>query len=185
MSSNRTFRWITLALAFVVVGYAGLRFGRVLRERRSAPATEQSSPFPFRPGDRFPDVALADSLDQPVQLSALVADHGGVVLLLETDCDGCVDMAIRWEQALADGFFDPTRVFAVSRTPRATNEAFRAANHLSFPVYRDVGDAFVQTHRVLSYPLEVIVGQSGTIQSVSDDSHSPVDVEDVRRALAE
>jgi peroxiredoxin len=171
-------------LATLVIGYAGMRFGRSLRER-SAPAVAEAPPFPFKLGQTFPDVALVDSLGTTVRSVDLVSPHGAVVLLVETDCDGCTDMSIRWEQTLADGFFDPSRVFAVSRASRDANNAFRAANHLSFPIYQDAEDAFVQKYNVLSYPLEVVVGQSGTIRSLSDDSKTPVDGDAVRQLMTE
>jgi peroxiredoxin len=180
----RSLRWVALVLVAFAFGYAGVRFGQALRSRSAAPVAE-TSPFPFRPGDVFPSVALADSLGNNVSSDSLVAGHGAVVLLLDPNCDGCTDMSIRWEHALAEGFFDPSRVFGVSRAPVDANRAYRAANHLSFPIYQDVADAFLQQHKVLSYPLEIVVGQSGTIRSLSDNSKTPVDGEEIRLLLTE
>lgn len=181
---SRPLRWLILVVVALAVGYAGVRFGRTLRERQAPPVAEAPS-FPFRPGDPFPDVALADSLGAIVRSGDLIAERGAVVLFLDPECEGCTDMSIRWEHALAGGFFDPTRVIGVSRASADVIGSYRAAHRLSYPVYRDAEDAFLQTHGVTRYPLEVVVGQSGTIRSLSDDSVTPVDVDVVRRSLTE
>ncbi|HXV14813.1 MAG TPA: redoxin domain-containing protein [Candidatus Krumholzibacteria bacterium] len=181
---RRPLRWILFAALALAVGYAGVRFGRALRDR-SAPPVADAPPFPFRPGDPFPDVALSDSVDAIVRSDSLLAGRGAVVLFLDPNCEGCTDMSIRWEHALAEGTIDPTRVFGVSRAGTGVNRSYRAAHRLSFPIYRDVEDAFLARYRVTSYPLEVVVGRSGTIRSLSDDSVSPVDVESVRASMSE
>lgn len=186
MSFNapRSIRLLSLLLVALAVGYAGVRLGQSLRDRNNPPVAE-APPFPFRPGDPFPDVVLADSTGTRVRSTELGATHGAVVLFLDPNCDGCTDMSIRWEQALADGFYDPSRVFGVSRANADANRQYRAANRLSFPIYQDVEDAFVRKYDVLRYPLEIVVGQSGTIRSVSDDSKSPVDGEAIRVLMTE
>jgi peroxiredoxin len=183
-SKSRSVRWIVLVLAIVAVGFAGVYFGRALRSRTQPPVTAETPPFAFEPGDLFPRVALTDSLERPVASDSLLA-NGGVVLLLDPDCDGCTDMSIRWEHALATGFIDRTLVFGVSRFATSANSAYRATHRLSFPIYRDSEDAFLSVHGVTSYPLEVVVGRSGTIQSLSDDSVTPVDEEAIRMQLSE
>ncbi len=185
-SSGRPLRWVALVLAILVVGYAGVRFGRALRARSSPAHTHpETSPFPFAVGDPFPAVALADSLGGAVPSDSLLAGRGAVVLFLDPDCDGCTDMSIKWEHTLAEGFFDRSRVFAVSRAAPAVNAAYRAENRLSFPIYQDVADAFLREFDVTSYPLEVVVGQSKIIRSLSDDSVTPVDIEEIRLLMTE
>jgi peroxiredoxin len=181
---RRPIRWILFAALALAVGYAGVHFGRALRDR-SAPPVAEAPPFPFRPGDAFPDVALSDSLGNVVRSDSLLAGRGAVVLFLDPNCDGCTDMSIRWEHALAAGSLDRSRVFGVSRASVDVNRAYRASLRLSFPIYQDVEDAFLARYGVASYPLEVVVGRSGTIRSLSDDSVSPVDDEAVRASMSE
>jgi len=180
---SRSLRIIVFLLAAAAVGYAGLRFGRSIKERSNPPVAE-APPFPFLPGDRFPDVALVDSLGASVRTSDLLANHGAVVLFLDPNCEGCTEMSIRWEHALAD-LFDRSRVIGISREAHDVNRAYRAANHLTFPIYQDAEDAFLDRFGVTSFPLEVVVGQSGTIRSVSDDSVTPIDVEWIRKAMTD
>jgi peroxiredoxin len=170
------------AVAVLGVGYLGVRFGRAIRERTSPPVVE-APPFPFAPGDAFPDVALADSSGTVVRSVDVAA--GRVVLFLDPNCDGCTDMSVRWERALADGLVDAGRVLGVSRETSEIIGRYRAAHALSFPIYRDVEDAFIRQHGVVSYPLEVVVGASGTIRSLSDDSKTPIDEESIRLLLAQ
>ncbi len=181
---SRPARWVALLVAMTAMLYAGVRFGRVLRDR-SKPAVAEASPFPFDPGDAFPIATLADAFDQTARTDSLLANRGAVVLFLDPTCDGCTDMSIKWEHALAEGFIDPTRVFGISRGTTDANAAYRAANRLSFPIYRDIEDAFLVRHGVASYPLEVVVGSSGTVRSVSDDSKAPVDGDEIRAFLSQ
>lgn len=183
--NSRSLRWIALVLVAIAVGYAGVRFGRSLRDHRSTASVAEAPPFPFLPGDEFPGVALVDSLGRSLSSDSLIAGRGAVVLFLDPSCEGCADMSIRWEHALAEGAFDPSRVFAVSRASDETNRAYRAAHRLSYPIYRDAADAFARQYAVLSYPLEVVVGASGTVRSSSDDSVTPVDGEAIRLMLME
>ena len=178
---SRAIRWIVYLVAVIAVGYAGIRFGRTMRER-TAPVVGEAPPFPFHPGDPFPDVALADSTGTVVRSVDLVAGH--VVLFLDPNCDGCKDMARRWEDALAAGLVEPEVVLAVSRETAEANERYRAAHALTFPIYRDVEDAFVRQHGVVSYPMEVVVGTTGAIQSLSDDSKTPIDAASIHLQLA-
>ena len=182
---SRALRWVTFLLVVLAVGYAGMRLGRALRGR-AAPAIIEAPPFPFRPGDPLPDVQLADSTGTASTSLGLVAERGGaVVLFLDPNCEGCLAMAQRWERALADGVVEPGRVLGVTREPAEVNARYRTEHGLSFPIYQDVESAYLQRHGVVTYPMEVVVGASGTILSLSDDSKSPIDGDAIRSLLSQ
>ena len=112
--TRRWLRWTMLVALVVLAGYAGLRFGSLLRSR-NAPEIVEAPEFPFQPGDAFPDVRLADSLGTEVGSAALVRGmQGAVVLFLDPNCEGCSAMAARWEQGVSGGVIEPERIFAIS-----------------------------------------------------------------------
>jgi peroxiredoxin len=180
---QRPLQWTLLAVLTLAVGYAGLRFGRSL-QGRNAPAVVEAPDFPFMPGDVFPDVRLADSLGAEVGSVELVASkRGAVVLFLDPNCEGCSAMATRWEQAVSEGVIAPERVFGITSEAAAMNAQYRTAHSLSYPIYQDVESAFLERHGVVTYPMEVVVGPSGTIQALSTDSKTPIDGESVRALI--
>jgi peroxiredoxin len=180
----RALQWTALVVLALVAGFAGLRFGAGLRSEH--PAIVDAPKFAFKPGDRFPDVQLADSLGTQVGSVALVtALHGAVVLFLDPNCEGCSAMAARWERGVADGVIEPERVIGITTEASAVNAKYRADHGLNFPIYQDVATAFLNQHGVVSYPMELVVGPSGTINAVSDDSKSPIDGESIRALIAQ
>ena len=184
MSTNRMrpLQWVVLVILVVAAGYGGLRFGNALRAKHGV--VVDAPEFPFRPGDTLPDVRLADSLGTEVGSVELVKSrHGAVVLFLDPNCEGCAAMATRWEQGLSDGVIEPERLFAVTTGTAEVNEQYRAGHMLSYPIYRDVESAFLEQHGVVTYPMEVVVGPTGTIQSLSTDSKTPIDGESIRELI--
>jgi peroxiredoxin len=184
-ATRRSLQWTMLLVLVVVAGIAGLRFGSVLRAR-NAPVIVEAPEFPFKPGDAFPDVRLADSLGTETGSLELVrGKHGAVILFLDSNCEGCKDMAVRWEQGVAEGVIEPERIFGITMEMAEKNAQYRVAQALSFPIFQDVESAFLNRHGVVTYPMEVVVAASGTIQSLSTDSKTPIDAEFVRAAVNE
>lgn len=183
MNSSKFLRVMVLIAALLLVGYAGLRTGMALRNR-TAPPMAQAPAYPFSPGDSLPDVALADSAGASVQSSSLMAGAGTIVLFLDPTCDGCIEMSKRWEQAIIDGVVPADRVIGISREAPAVNEHFRAQHALRFPIYQDVASAYLQQHAVTTYPLEVVVGASGKIALVSDNSKAEIDANHIHELMA-
>jgi peroxiredoxin len=168
----------------LVVAYAGLRVGSSLRSR--APATQTvASTLPFKPGDVFPDVTLTDSLGAHIGTVELVRGKGAVVLFLDPNCHGCLAMAERWERAVADGVVEPERVIAVTRDPAPINNHYREEHGFSYPLFTDSASVFLTQHGVTDYPMEMVVGASGTIRSLSTDSKTPIDAESIRAMIAQ
>ena len=181
--TRQMLQWTVLVVLAVVAGYAGLRFGSSLRAGRHEQIVDAPD-FPWKPGDPFPDVRLADSLGVETGSATLVSErHGAVVLFLDPNCDGCTAMAERWEQGLAAGVIEPERLFAITDAPAAENSNYRAAHGLSYPIYQDVETAFLNRHGVVTYPMEVVVGASGSIQALGNDSKTPIDGEAIRALI--
>jgi hypothetical protein len=92
-------------------------------------------------------------------------------------------MAARWERGLSEGLIEAERVFGVTSATAAVNASYRAQHALSFPIYQDVENAYLQRHGVVTYPMEVVVGASGEIAALSTDSKTPIDGESIRALI--
>lgn len=181
--TRQLLQWTAFLVVALAVGYAGIRVGGSLRARNAPPLAEAPD-FPFMPGDAFPDVLLADSLGTGVGSIELVSrTRGAVVLFLDPACEGCSEMATRWERALSEGVIAPDRVFGVSAETAAENARYRVAHALSYPIYQDVESAFLLRHGVDTYPMEVVVNGAGTVQAVSTDSRTPIDGESIHALI--
>jgi peroxiredoxin len=182
--TTKLWRAVGFVLIVLVVGYAGLRVGTSLRSRATAPPAEVSK-FPFKPGDPLPDVPLTDSLGTTVSSIELVKDRGAVVLFLDPKCEGCLAMAERWQRGVVDGVVEPERIIAVTRDPATINNRYRDEHGFTYPLYTDSASAFLLQHGVTQYPMEMVVGASGTIRSLSTDSKTPIDAASVRALIAQ
>ena len=180
----KTWRSIAFVVVVLVVAAAGLRVGSSLRKRTTVAQTTEHN-FPFKPGDAFPDVSLTDSLGTHVGSAALVQGKGAVVLFLDPNCHGCLAMAERWERAVSDGVVEPERVIAVTRDPAVVNNRYREEHGFSYPLYTDSASVFLMQHGVSEYPMEMVVGASGRIRSLSTDSKTPIDAESIRAMIAQ
>ena len=185
---SRVFRLAGFVVLALAVGFLGLRAGRWMRERRApAPAAADAkvSEFPFEVGAPFPDVAVMDSTGATRQTRDLVTGSGAVVLFIDLECEACQNMCHRWEDAVEQGWIDADRIVAIAREAPAMVEQYRKSNALRFPIYRDPELVFSHTHGVVRFPLELIVGVSGTIRSESYDSVSPIDEAALHQKLLE
>jgi len=180
--TQRWLRWTLFAVVGLVVLYAGLRTGSALRAKNEK--VVEAPEFPFKPGDALPDVTLADSTDARTGSVALVAERkGAVMLFLDPNCEGCSAMAAKWQRAVDAGAIESERVIAITTATREQNSSYRAQHMLGYAVYRDVDSAFLEKHGVVTYPMEMEVGASGTITSLSNDSVTEVDGANIRALI--
>jgi len=182
MKLSKPVQWTLFAVALLAVGYAGIRAGIALRGR-TTPVTAAGPRLPFQPGDSLPDVQLADSSGAAVHSRDLIVGSGTIVLFLDPTCKGCLAMSQRWEQAIKDGVVTADRVIGISRDGAEANQRFRTQHGLQFPIYQDVKSAYLQQHAVTTYPLEIVVGTSGIIQSISEDSKGEMDADRLRSLM--
>lgn len=182
MKMSKFARWAILIVVLLVAAYAGLRTGTALRHH-AEPVVTEGPRYPFQLGDSLPDVQLADSAEATVHSETLLSGPGTIVLFLDPNCDGCLDMSRRWQQAIVDGVVPADRIIGISRADRDANEHYRAEHGLRFPIYQDVESAFLRQHGVTTYPLEVVVGTSGKVEWVSDNSRAEIDADKIRSLM--
>lgn len=179
-------RPVLFVVLVFAVGIAGVFVGNVLRTRvHTGGASTVTIPVPtslLDVGDPFPEVALVGEGGSEVS-SLDIVPGGGVVLFLDLECPPCTDMGRRWQRAHDDGLVDA--LCAVTYHPADAVESYKAEHGLTFPVYRDTAMTFRSEYQVDRFPLEIVVGASGTIRSTSYDSASPVDPVALHRNLEE
>lgn len=161
-----------IAIAVVLAGTAGVLTGRWLSERRVVEMTHAPAAS-WTPGDPFPSLHLTTEWGDSVLSDVLLA-RGGVVLFLDLECPPCSDMAKKWDLATRDGVIPVEQVVAVTSQPADAIARFRQDAGLGIALYRDPGPAFLLNGWVTSFPVEVIVGQNGTVASVGYDATAPV-----------
>jgi predicted dithiol-disulfide oxidoreductase (DUF899 family) len=62
---------------------------------------------------------------------------------------------------------------------------YRNDNGITFGVYADTGGAFQREYGVHFFPLEVVVGSSGTIKEVHPGTLAPLDMTTVANLLSQ
>lgn len=183
----RVLKFAALLVAVFAVGIAGVWVGTLIRERSASNRVhEVSAKLPtslLSPGDAFPNVELSGAAGGRLNTVDAFQERGGIVLFVDLECPPCTDMCLRWQQAVHDGIVDLDQVVGVTYHPIEVSERYRAEHGLEFAIYRDDEGVFRRVFEVTRFPLEVVVGASGQVQSTSYDSVSPVDAARVEQWL--
>jgi peroxiredoxin len=176
-----------VALVFVV-GVAGVFAGNMLREyfsaSKSSMVTARVPRSLLKQGMVMPDAELVGIDSRAHRTSELLGDNGGVVLFLDLECPPCIDMALKWQDALDNNMIMPERVWGISYHTAEVIRAFMDENNLRFAIFTDSTHTFLKEYEVSRFPLEVIVGSSGKVRSLNYDSESPIDFAHVDELLS-
>lgn len=161
-------RFLVLLAAALAVGVAGLYFGQAARRFWSAPSATGTSLLVE--GASFPEVALLDEDGAVHSTGDLLAGEGAVVVFLDPDCPPCGRMAVLWQAALDAGLVPDLRVLGIAAAAPESVRTFKEENGVAFPIYLDDGGVFLASYRVTRFPFRVVVGRSGRVEAVSQDS---------------
>ncbi|GJM43564.1 MAG: hypothetical protein DHS20C21_04060 [Gemmatimonadota bacterium] len=175
-------------LLVVVVAMAGVGVGLLVRGFLGRDAPEQfviqrSVTSLLQDDQTFPDVAVVAPAGT-LRTSELARPHGCVFLFLDLQCPPCVDMAVKWQEALDSQSIEELRVVGITNHSADVIQRFRESHGLHFPVAEDSARVFLHDHRVERFPLEVVVGESGRIRSLRYNSGEPIDLARVAADLA-
>ena len=173
-------------LAFVF-GVGGVLAGYFVRRSLSRPP-QMTAIAPHSLLDEamaFPDVPILAENDRGTSTRELRGDDGCVFLFLDLACPPCGEMAQKWQEVLASGEPSDLRVFGITNHPVAAIEGFKVEYGVSFPILQDAGKVFLNTYEVNRFPLEVVVGSSGTIRLAPYEAEVPLDPVRLHRLLAD
>lgn len=174
---NSLLRKLLLALLVVVVAVVGLWAGTAFRTA----VTPVEKPAPLvpglKPGMAFPDVAVLDEKGAPTSAHAVLGDSGGVVLLLDPECEPCRVMAVQWQDALAAGKLGRKPLVGIVESGIKRIPAFRMQHDLTFAVLADTAKAFLKQHHVEDFPLCLWVGRDFMVRHATFDPYDPTPAE--------
>ncbi|HEX5131048.1 MAG TPA: redoxin domain-containing protein [Candidatus Krumholzibacteria bacterium] len=175
-SSSRN---VAIAAIVVIAMGAGMFVGRYIAAHRVVEVVQPA--VTWHAGDVLPPFALVSESGDSVTSTDMLT-HGGVVLVLDLECPPCVEMAQKWNRAINDGVVRVDQVIGITMHSRDAIARFRADTGIQFAVYRDAESALLSNGWVMSFPLEVIVGEGGTVVAVSGDSTAPIDQDAIQAA---
>lgn len=177
---------LVLAVIFAAAA-AGVYFGLNIRNGAPHPVEAATGSMPtsrLAAGTPFPDVTLFDEIGSPVGTSQLLDSRGGVVLFMELGCPPCQDMSAKWQAAIESGLAKGILVAGVTINLPINVRPYRLKHKLTFPIYSDSNNVFMDKYGVTNYPLEVVIGKSGTVNYTTFNSAEPIDFDKLSRWLA-
>ncbi|MEW6051202.1 MAG: redoxin domain-containing protein [Candidatus Zixiibacteriota bacterium] len=174
---------ITLLLV-LIVAFAGVYLGMRFRERQSSPPVmEQQFITKLTVSTPFPDVAVLSEDGVTNSTGQLLGGKPAVVLFLEFGCPPCKVMTAKWEQARTDEKLAELNLFGLTFSPQHEIRKYRLDNKLTFPVYADTGNVFMDRFEVTNYPYMVAINRTGAIVSHSFDANEEIDADELMRLL--
>lgn len=165
---------IVLAL---VVAVGGLFAGTAVRSWLQ-PIEKPAPLVPgLKPGDAFPDVALIDENGAPLTAHQALGDSGGVVLLLDPECEPCKIMAGHWQELQQQGVLGHRPLIGIVESGNRRIASFRREHAITFAVHADTAKAFLNVHHVADFPLCLWVGRDHIVRRATFDPYAEVAAE--------
>lgn len=131
-------------------------------------------------GKQFPTVDVLD-LDGNVTTTSQVVGQGRVILFLEPTCSYCAKMIDRWRDQFEKKLMTPEEVAAIVPASVETARAYRRLQSLPFAVFVDTGFVFMNRFQVTDFPLQLVVGRSGTIHDYNFQVDRQIFADQIRR----
>lgn len=131
-------------------------------------------------GRQFPNIDVLD-LDGSVTKTGQVVEHGRVILFLEPTCSYCAKMIDRWRDQFEKKLMAPEEVAAIVPASMETARAYKRLQSLPFTVYVDTGFVFMNRFQVTDFPLQLVVGKSGTIHDYNFQVDRQIFADQIRR----
>jgi peroxiredoxin len=189
-SGNKsTMKSAIVTVVIFAAAAAGVYLGMSLRGGGSAsPQPVQAEPegaptSKLALGSIFPDVAVFDESGAPLNTKSLVGDHGAVLLFMELGCPPCKEMSQKWQGAIESGKAAGVPLLGVTINLPVNIRPYRMKNKLTFPIYADTLNIFMDNYDVTNYPLEVVVGKSGKVTYTTFNSAEPIDFDKLKEQL--
>jgi peroxiredoxin len=134
-------------------------------------------------GKTFPDVEVIDLESNSLRTTTLVSS-GRVVLFLEPTCSFCERMISKWRRQLEDGAVRADEIVAIVPAALETAQAYKRLQGIPFTVYVDTGFVFMTRFQVTDFPLQLVVGRSGTIHDYNFQIERQIFPDQIRRQFA-
>jgi peroxiredoxin len=187
-ASGSTLKSVLVTMIIFVAAAAGIYLGMSLKGGSPGPepvqAEQTGAPVSkLAIGTDFPDVSLFDEAGAPVSSKQVIGGQGAVVLFMELGCPPCKEMSQKWEGAIASGKALGVPLYGVTINLPVSIHPYRIKNKLTFPIYADTLNIFMDNYDVTNYPLEVVVGKSGKVTYTTFNSAEPIDLDKLKEQL--
>lgn len=148
------------------------------------PAPDANDKYRLLVGKPFPDAELIDVKGTKTSSGTLVRS-GGVVLFLETSCSNCEAMIEKWKKLVVNGTIARDQIFAICFQGPAEATTYHQHREMNFPLFCDTAGYYMIQHEVHDFPLQLVVGRSGTIFESTYDAKRQVFPDQLKRWLSE
>ena len=169
-------RTSTIVVVGVVALVAGITTGQILSRQTSDHPVVSYEPD-FSVGDIFPDLEVVDDSKRTTSTRTLLENKGAVVLFVDPECPPCTDLVSRWQHHIDQGLIDRGDIVGIAMRDPASISRYREESRLTFSIYADPQGQFQKSYGVKFLPLEIVVGMTGTINSIRQGAESPIDIE--------
>jgi len=176
-------RTLIVVVASVVALVAGVTAGQILNRQTSEHSAVNYKPE-FSVGDIFPDLEVVDDARRTTSTQTLLEDKGAVVLFVDPECPPCADVVFRWQQQIDQGLIDRSNIVGIATRDPASISRYREEHRLTFSIYSDTRGQFQNSYGVKFLPLEIVVGITGTINSVRQGA-PPIDIERIYELIVQ
>ncbi|MCC6963416.1 MAG: redoxin domain-containing protein [candidate division Zixibacteria bacterium] len=146
----------------------------------SSKAATDTTGYRLLIGQQFPNVEVLD-LDGNVTKTSQILGQGRVFLFLEPTCSYCVKIIDRWRDQFEKKLMSPEEVAAIVPASVEAAQAYQRLQSLPFAVYVDTGLIFMNRFQVTDFPLQLVVGKSGTIHDYNFQVDRQIFADQIRR----
>ncbi len=161
MTTRHTFAIAILILAQILGGCSSSDESEKSQVRPESSVADTTG-YRLLIGKPFPDVEVLDLEGEPLRTGNLIS-NGRVIIFLEPTCSYCEKMISKWRSQLESGDFREDEVAAIVPAALETARAYKRLQGIPFSVYVDTGFVFMTRFQVADFPLQLVVGRSGTI----------------------
>jgi peroxiredoxin len=185
--SSPVFKSVLIAAIVFAAAVAGVYLGMNLKKGSMAPVEAAQDPnapsTALAAGTLFPDVPVLDESGAPQSTAQLTGGKGGVYLFMELGCPPCKEMSLKWQAAIESGPAKDIPIFGVTVNLPVNIRPYRLKNKLTFPIFSDTMNVFMDKYDVTNYPCEVVVGKSGKVTYTTFNSAEPIDFDKLKKQL--
>ena len=168
-----------LIIAIAVLAAAGMVYWFIAKDKLekyyedSDNSTQQQLPnttekYRLLIGKKFPTTQLVDSKGYLVSTTELVAS-GKVILFLDPGCNSCVGMINKWIDLVERHTVNADEVIGITNMLPADAALYHQELRMNFRLFCDTARYFFNNHEVTDFPLQLVVGRSGTIHEHTFD----------------
>lgn len=168
-----------LIILMILLGLAGVVYWLVSKDKLQNYYEDAESVVPQRSpvasdkyrlliGNKFPSAQLVGG-DGRVVSTADLLRSGKVVLFVDPGCNSCDGMVAKWIDLVDRHTVSAEEVVAICFMKPEDAESYRNQQRMNFRLFCDTARYFMNNHEVTDFPLQLVVGRSGTIHEHTYD----------------